>query len=204
MTEFIIVRHGNTFDAGDVLLRVGARTDLPLSQSGQVQARALAAHFKSRFADGFDLALSSPLRRTQETATAILSAYQDAPALTIEPFLTEIDYGPDEGQPEERVVERLGQAAIDEWDTTAVVPADWLVDPEQLRLDWQSLFTKYSTVAPPNRILIATSNGVARFALDAATAGREKATGIKLKTGAYGVIQVSPRRIELISWNQRP
>lgn len=204
MTDIIIVRHGNTFDAGDVLLRVGARTDLPLSRSGQAQASALAAHFKSRFTDGFDLALSSPLRRTQETAAAILSAYNNAPGLTIEPFLTEIDYGPDEGQPEERVVERLGQTAIDDWDMTAKVPADWLVDPEQLRLDWRSLFAKFSSVDRPNRILITTSNGVARFALDAVTVGRDRATGLKLKTGAYGVIQTGPGQVELISWNQRP
>ena len=40
-----IVRHGNTFDKGDVVTRVGARTDLPLSSSGQTQAEQLAAYF---------------------------------------------------------------------------------------------------------------------------------------------------------------
>lgn len=204
MTEFIIVRHGNTFDAGDVILRVGARTDLPLSESGRSQADALSAHFRTRYAQGFDLVLCSPLLRTKETATAILSAYPQPPELTIDPFLTEIDYGPDEGQPEDKVVARLGTAAIEAWDASAITPPDWLVDPEQLRRDWKTLFARHKHPETYRRILIVTSNGVARFALDAVTAGRENATSLKLKTGAYGVIQSHREQVELITWNQRP
>jgi len=43
--QLFIVRHGNTFDPGDTVTRVGARTDLPLSSSGRAQADALARHF---------------------------------------------------------------------------------------------------------------------------------------------------------------
>jgi broad specificity phosphatase PhoE len=45
MARLFVVRHGNTFDAGDVITRVGGRTDLPLSASGKAQAEKLAAHF---------------------------------------------------------------------------------------------------------------------------------------------------------------
>ena len=45
LVDIYIVRHGNTFDKGDVVTRVGARTDLGLSSSGQTQAEALAIHF---------------------------------------------------------------------------------------------------------------------------------------------------------------
>ncbi|HAO37083.1 MAG TPA: histidine phosphatase family protein, partial [Hyphomonas sp.] len=38
MARLIIVRHGNTFDKGDTVTRVGGRTDLPLSASGLAQA----------------------------------------------------------------------------------------------------------------------------------------------------------------------
>ena len=34
MARVIICRHGNTFDKGDLVRRVGARTDLALSKSG--------------------------------------------------------------------------------------------------------------------------------------------------------------------------
>ena len=43
--DIYIVRHGNTFDPGDTLLRVGARTDLALSVSGCEQADRLGRHF---------------------------------------------------------------------------------------------------------------------------------------------------------------
>src|SRR5262245_19245731 len=94
-----IVRHGNTFDKGDVVLRVGGRTDLPLSVSGRAQVEKLAQHFAGegiRFAS----ARSGPLKRTRETAAAILAARAAAPQLTTDLFLREIDYGPDEGRPE--------------------------------------------------------------------------------------------------------
>ncbi|MGA3882329.1 histidine phosphatase family protein, partial [Bacillus pumilus] len=42
---FVIVRHGNTFAAGEPPRRIGARTDLPLTAQGQAQAEALGAHF---------------------------------------------------------------------------------------------------------------------------------------------------------------
>ena len=38
---FIVVRHGNTFEADEQPRRIGARTDLPLTAKGVEQARAL-------------------------------------------------------------------------------------------------------------------------------------------------------------------
>ncbi len=62
MTRLVIVRHGNTFEAGEPPRRIGAGTDLPLTESGIDQARALGWHFaKNRIA--FDRVLSSPLIR---------------------------------------------------------------------------------------------------------------------------------------------
>ena len=45
MKTLIIARHGNTFGPGDTPTRVGARTDLPLVESGKAQAKALGLHF---------------------------------------------------------------------------------------------------------------------------------------------------------------
>ena len=33
-TTLIVVRHGNTFNSGDTILRVGGATDLPLTEKG--------------------------------------------------------------------------------------------------------------------------------------------------------------------------
>ena len=68
MSRVYIVRHGNTFDQGDVILRVGGRTDIPLSTSGTDQAKALKAHFADI---SFTQIFSSNLKRTWQ-ATEII------------------------------------------------------------------------------------------------------------------------------------
>ena len=204
MTNIYIVRHGNTFDKGDTVTRVGARTDLPLSTSGKAQAEALAAHFKELVPNGFDMVFCSPLLRTRQTADAILNRYDDAPEPRTLEFLREIDYGPDENQPEENVIARIGQAAIDAWDRDAIPPMGWDVDPDSLIAEWASLL---NTLSAPNSfppVLIVTSNGIARFVLDAVTKMEIEPASIKLKTGAYGLIRTYSTGATLLDWNVRP
>lgn len=204
MTDIYIVRHGNTFDKGDVVTRVGARTDLPLSQSGQAQADALAKHFAARHPEGFDMAFCSPLLRTRQTAETILAGYEKAPDLRTLEFLREIDYGPDENQPEEKVIARIGEAALEAWDRDAVPPPGWEVSPDRLIAEWASLLNTLS--APPSfpPVLIVTSNGIARFVLDAVVKMACEPDSIKLKTGAYGLIRTCETGATLMDWNVRP
>ena len=69
MIRLIIARHGNTFDKGDVIRRVGLRTNLPLSISGRKQAVKLGKALPD-ITDGISLSecYVSELSRTQETA----------------------------------------------------------------------------------------------------------------------------------------
>ncbi|MFN7055567.1 histidine phosphatase family protein [Hyphomonas sp.] len=199
MARLFIVRHGNTFDEGQTVTRVGARTDLPLSNSGRIQAIGLAAYFREmRFA----AALASPLIRTRETARTILSWRTDSPALLIAPFLTEIDYGPDENEPEWKVAARLGPA-LEAWDRDAAVPPGWIVDVEAIRAGWRGLITRAADLPEDAAALVVTSNGIARFLPDVADAAPD---GIdrKLKTGAFGELAVSAGRAEILRWNVRP
>lgn len=199
MARLFIVRHGNTFDKGDTVTRVGARTDLPLSVSGREQAQKLAAHFSGT---RFSAALCSPLSRTRQTARAILRERSDNPALLIAPFLTEIDYGPDENQPEEAVAARLGPA-LEAWDRDAVPPPGWLVDPAALRAGWRALLARAAELPETATALIVTSNGIARFLPDVVDEGPADLDR-KLKTGAWGELIVTPARSQLLTWNQRP
>ena len=64
-----IVRHGNTFDSSDTVLRVGRKTNLPLSISGVKQAEKLALAFRNTH---FEAAYSSDLKRTRQTIEIIL------------------------------------------------------------------------------------------------------------------------------------
>lgn len=204
MTDIYVVRHGNTFDKGDVVTRVGARTDLPLSNSGLLQAQALAAHFATLAPRGFSAAYCSALRRTRETAETILATSSSKPTLTEVEFLREVDYGPDENQPETEVVQRIGEAALRAWETEAIPPEGWDISPDKIRSDWSDFLSKLSQSTADRPILIVTSNGIARFVLDVIAFGDERPESIKLKTGAYGLIDTASGRPVLRSWNIRP
>ena len=200
MARLFVVRHGNTFDAGDVVTRVGGRTDLPLSSSGRKQAEALAAHFAET---RFTAALASPLERTRATARKILGARTDAPALLIRSFLREIDYGPDENQPEEAVIARLGMAALAAWDEDATPPEGWIVDPPAICAGWAALLKEIGTLDGDANILVVTSNGTARFLPDLLDAAPDEMDR-KLKTGAWGEIEVTSAGAKIKAWNKRP
>jgi broad specificity phosphatase PhoE len=196
--RLFIVRHGNTFDKGDVVTRVGGRTDIALSSSGRAQTKALADHFAAAGVR-FTTARSGPLKRTRETAAAILAEDPAAPDLLNELFLREIDYGPDENRPEEDVVARVGKAALEAWERESVPPPGWRVDPAAITGNWQELISDLGK--EPGNHLIVTSNGIARFAL--AAIGERRADA-KLSTGAYGVVEAGPESARLAHWNLRP
>ena len=192
MGRVYIVRHGNTFDKGDMILRVGGRTDLPLSKSGKLQAESLSKAFRDI---EFSAAFSSDLKRTRETAEEILGEQ----AYALADFLTEIDYGPDEGKPEQEVITRLGQDAIDKWDSEALAPEGWHVDVAGLRSAWQAFL---ASCDPHANTVVVTSNGVARFLLDVVKCDRS--VPLKLRTGSYGVVELEATGPVLLDWNVRP
>jgi probable phosphoglycerate mutase len=196
-SRLIIVRHGNTFSPGDVVTRVGGRTDLPLSPSGLDQAKALGVHFARDFA--FASAHSSPLKRTWRTASIILDFQNAAPELETGHWLREIDYGPDENRPEAEVLARIGQGALDAWEQDFTPPPGWRIDPAAVIGNWQQLFS--SLAKQPGDHLVVTSNGIARFALSAANATGQ--TG-KLPTGGYGVIDLEDGATRVMTWGRRP
>ncbi len=200
-----IVRHGNTFGAGETARRVGLRTDIPLVDSGRDQARALGRWFATN-AIRFDAAFTSPLLRTRETAALILAAQAHPAELELAHWLAEVDHGPDENQPEAAVVERIGAEALSAWEVNGIPPRDWVVDAEARRAAWQRLFDGASDT-PDRTLLLVTSNGAARFALlaDPALYAQAKALpSLKLRTGAFGRIVVDANGPHLTEWDYRP
>jgi len=203
VTRLVIARHGNTFAPGDIVTRVGGRTDLPLVASGRAQGEALGRHFAA-LGISFAAAFCSPLARTRQSAELILAQTGNDIEPASEAFLTEIDYGPDENRPEDEVRARLGEAALLAWDGAGEVPEGWLVDPPALVAAWAAFFARIAAGYPDADVLVVTSNGIARFAL-AACAGAAAAAPLKLRTGAYGEIQVSPGGgARLVNWDIRP
>ncbi|MDR6116744.1 MULTISPECIES: histidine phosphatase family protein [unclassified Sphingomonas] len=199
---FVIVRHGNTFAEGETPRRIGACTDLPLVASGRSQARRLGAWFASQ-EKAVTRILTSPLRRTRETAEIIRSTLPVAPPLDVSDLLAEIDHGPDENQPEEVVIRRIGRAALAAWDSLGTAPPGWTSDSQARIVGWQTLFDHDTN----DTTLLVTSNGAARFALLADAQLREQATArpsLKLRTGAFGVIEADALGKRLLCWNCLP
>ncbi|MEO1251533.1 MAG: histidine phosphatase family protein [Pseudomonadota bacterium] len=201
-TTFYIARHGNTFNAGDIVRRVGRRTDLALSQSGKAQAARLAEHFK---ADGivFDQIIASPLRRARETAEAILRNQDPEPHFETNDALLEIDYGPDENQPEDAVRARIGEDALARWEQESTPPPGWIIDADAVRARWRSLMGDIAARPGVETALLVTSAGVARFLFEIAEEAPLEATR-KLRTGAYGVATLDNGRLAINTWNLRP
>ncbi|MET0155915.1 MAG: histidine phosphatase family protein [Rickettsiales bacterium] len=201
--HLIIARHGNTFDDGDALLRVGLRTDIPLSRSGIAQARALGAHLAKTFPRIVTIA-SGNLQRSVRTAEEIRAALPFPISVERMDSLNELDYGEDDGKPEEEVRMRLGENALKRWDEENVPPASWPIDVDAVCERWRRLAAlARADLKEEKAMLCVTSNGTARFAPSALSATDAPAR-LKLATAAYGVIALhGDGTAETLGWNIR-
>ena len=204
MTVLIIARHGNTFEKGEPPRRAGARTDLPLTETGRAQACALGAWLKT---NGYypEAVYSSELRRTLETAKLALdeAGYKE-PVFPLSIF-NEIDYGPDENQPEDAVAARLGANALKDWDEKAIVPPGWNFDPDSCIENWKN-FASHIVSDAQDCVLVVTSNGIARFAphITGDFEGFAAAHSLKIATGAVCVLEYSENNWHVKLWNFLP
>lgn len=207
MLNLLIARHGNTFDQGDEILRVGKQTNLPLSLSGQAQAKALGGFLRENYSH-IDQVLVSNLIRTQETAQISLGQMGLEKELYIDSLLDEIDYGPDEGKPEADVVARLGEDALAQWEEKAIAPNGWKVDPDEIIQGWKNLASKIIKKYKNKKeatVLVVTSNGIARFSpyIAGDFDSFSKTHSMKMKTGAVSCFQYVDSAWQLKYWNQR-
>lgn len=94
MATVMLVRHGRTAaNAAGIL--VGRAAGVPLDDVGRAQAERTAQRLGAvRLA----AIVSSPLERCRETASIVLAEQPGSPPLSIEPGLTECDYGEWQGR----------------------------------------------------------------------------------------------------------
>jgi 2,3-bisphosphoglycerate-dependent phosphoglycerate mutase len=205
-TLLLIARHGNTFDAGEVVRRVGRRSDMPLSTSGQEQAVALGRYLQQRSMCPQSI-YTSTLQRTYQTASIARTegGFSDVPIHELSQF-DEIDYGPDEGNPEDDVIRRIGTEALAAWDTDAIVPSGWIVDVQEIIGSWIAFGRHCLQNHAGQTVLLVTSNGIARFAPH--ITGRfehYKATlPLKIKTGAICHVSHEADSWQIHAWNVSP
>lgn len=204
MTTLIIARHGNTFEKGETPRRVGARTDLPLTETGKSQARAIGAWLKQ---SGLypEAIYSSQLIRTYDTANiALAEAGYKEPVFKLEIF-NEVDYGPDEDKTDDVMVARIGEQALKDWEENNVVPDGWNFDPEKTIQDWQK-FADHIVADEQSCIMVVTSNGIARFApyITGNYPGFLQDFSPKISTGAICVLTHENGQWNVREWNLKP
>lgn len=226
-TKLIIVRHGNTFNPQDVILRVGARTDLPLTEEGHLQGVRVGQWIKEHHLVP-DVIFCAPLMRTLQTADEILRELNPAiiTGPVISEFLTELDYGEDDGQPENDVILRLGaiylrnqitqKTTISElrlagmdvlrrWDQDAVIPEGWehLIEyVPTLITSWKNFADMLLERWSGKTVIAVTSNGIARFSRYLLPEESYQACpSLKLATGALGVYSHDGYAWNRTAWN---
>ena len=225
-TTLIVVRHGNTFNSGDTILRVGGATDLPLTEKGIAQGEAVGRELAARGIKPAQI-FCAPLMRTRRTAEEIAAFF---PGITPEnmQFLTELPYGIDDGSPEDDVVIRIGmieklaeintnttidelraagKAALKVWDNEAILPKAWAhLAPmaAELNSQWQELGKLVTEKFAGQTVVAVTSNGIARFSKSLLPAGVTPPENLKLATGAFGIYTFENDCWNCSEWNIRP
>ncbi|MCD8526361.1 MAG: histidine phosphatase family protein [Alphaproteobacteria bacterium] len=205
MTTLIIARHGNTFGPDDIVTYVGGRTDLPLVEKGVEQAKAIGRYLKDNRLIP-DVVYSSTLQRTQETARiAVKESGVTNPVFPLEIF-NEIDYGPDENQPADKVKARIGEEALKHWEEEGLPPPGWMVDPVQIIKNWQGFADQVCAHDDGEVALVVTSNGIARFApyITGDYEGFRECFSPKLATGALGILTHTGGRWLVKEWGLKP
>ncbi|MCP1468352.1 putative phosphoglycerate mutase [Sphingobium sp. OAS761] len=193
MRRAFVIRHGNTFASSAEARRVGARTDIPLVESGHAQARALADWFAVQALPVRRL-LVSPLLRARQTAAPVAAAL-GLPSPREAGWLAEIDHGPDENRPEAEVLARIGALALADWEERGIAPDGWTVDGDARLAAWRAFFAE-----PGEGVdLLFTSNGAARYALMAL-----ERPPAKLRTGAFGELTIADGNARVERWDVRP
>lgn len=179
MKTLIIARHGNTFRKGETPTRVGSRTDLPLVE--EERGRGIGLYLKKLGLQP-DRILAAPLQRTMKTAELAAEELCYAGTVQADPRFIEVDYGPDENKTEEEVIARIGEEAINLWNSEALVPDGWKVDVAAIIANWQALAAE---VKEGETLLCVSSNGTIRFAphLTGDYAGFCATHDIKVPTG---------------------
>lgn len=205
MTTLIIARHGNTFGPDDTVTYVGARTDLPLVDSGREQAKKIGQWLKEHNKIP-DVIYASQLQRAQETAKiAIKESGVPNPVYTLDIF-NEIDYGPDENKTKEEVFARIGEKAHKDWEERSIIPDGWKVEKTQIIQNWIKFAEQISAHDDNETVLVVTSNGIARFAPHITGDYESFAASHKPKmaTGGLSVLTCQGNRWEIKDWNIKP
>lgn len=208
--RLLLIRHGNTFEAGQTPVRVGANEDLPLTATGENQAHALAAALNNAGIRP-DAVIAGPLIRTRRHAEVILEDLRISAPLQIDRRLTEIDYGPWGGLSDADIVARFGDAAAQElaaWEKESRWPtetAQWHPGAEAVIRGVAELSRELEMRLGANgTAFVCSSNGILRYFLELVPGGlatAQRSGRAKMSTGAASLLELTDGKARVLFWN---
>lgn len=185
MTLLYLVRHGET--DWNLQRRIQGSTDIPLNQTGRLQARRTGTLLGRR---SWDAIITSPLSRAAETA-AIIADELGLPTPQIVDAIVERAYGEAEGLDDVELARRFpGNAPVvgreSRQDVSArVVPA--LVELAENR--------------PGQHLILATHGGVIRTLLEAVAPGSDVHRGVRITNGSIHSFRYLDGVLKLVTFN---
>lgn len=208
--RLMLLRHGNTFEAGEIPTQIGYKTDLPLTSKGNSQAKAFASHLIKQGLSPFSI-YCGRLARQVQTAKIVHSIFPKAHLLTQQEALDEIDYGRWEGLTATEIAQQWPQD-YQNWCEQGVWPEHIFnrTKEQHLQLLEQWLaFVKENT--PDDALVVAiSSNGLIRLMLqfmptlwDSLVETRKMDT-YKVGTGHYCDLTLEGMIPMIHAWNVSP
>jgi len=205
----LLARHGNTFEAGDKVVWVGARTDLPLTAKGREQAAALGEGLQP-IRSAIKRIVSGPLQRTRDHAGIAARTLRFTQPIEIDDRLREIDYGLWEARSTEEIRALGGADELEAWAERGLWPASpgWSPAEDSIAANAVQLAHELAaTLAAEDAALLVSSNGILRFflklvpgAFEAMAARKEQ----KVATGNCCALRHEGDIWRVAFWNRAP
>lgn len=200
--KLVLVRHGNTFEKGQVARFVGARTDLPLTETGKKQAENAADYIKK---EGLvpSVIYHSSLKRQLETAS-IISKRLGLSNLIESSDLKEIDYGSWENlSPEE--IKFMWPQEFKDWEEKGVWPENvFQMKESDVRQSLQQWLSNAFRDFAGHTVLAVSSNGILKLLNQIILRDKFLFKNAKVRTGGICLVEISENKSEILKWDYLP
>lgn len=208
--RLLIVRHGNTFEAGETAYQVGAKTDLALTKKGLEQAESFAIYLKSRKINP-QLIICGSLKRQIETAEILQTHFPEAILQKQEMALDEIDYGVWEGLTAD-AIEKQWPEEYKSWNERAVWPEGIFVENHAFYLERLEKWIQKMAGSEEKVVLAVSSNGLLRMLLEfvpplwKSILSESRMKNYKVATGNYCDLSLHKTLplLRIRDWNMKP
>lgn len=205
--RLFLLRHGNTFNAGEVAVQIGSKTDLALTDKGKLQAAGFAQHLKTHALVPAAIYCGS-LARQLETAKIIHAVFPSTPLFTQQSALDEIDYGAWEGLSAQAIAQQWPQEYQD-WCEQGIWPSHLFHSQKAVHIEklQQWLNALEQNFAPQSLIIAVSSNGLMRMLLNFmpdlwnSLVAAKKMDSYKVGTGHYCDLRLSQGQPLIQQWN---